>query len=83
MSDRAIILILGAIGFGSLLLLFDSVVTSVATDGLQMTAMRIAQAQVIYLFGAVGAALGLLLVGFLSLGRLGATQAANERQGRR
>jgi hypothetical protein len=80
MSDRVIMLILGAIGFGSLLLLFDSVVTSVATAGLQMTAMRVEQAQVIYLFGAVGSALGLLLVGFVSLGR---PAEANRKQGRR
>ena len=71
MSDRVILLILGAISFGCLLLLFDSVVTSAATAGLQMTTMRVEQARVIYLFGAVGSALGMLLVGFLGLGRPG------------
>lgn len=65
MSTRSIMMALAAIGGGSLLLLFDSVVTSIATAELQMTAERIGQAQFIYVFGAVGAAIGLILVGFL------------------
>jgi hypothetical protein len=69
MSNRALMVILAAIAFGSLVLLFDSIVTSIATTQLHMIEGRVDQARFIYAFGAVGAGMGLVLVGFLDLSR--------------
>lgn len=65
MSTRAIMVALAVVGFGSLLLLLDSMVTSVATSELQMTDARVSQARIVYIFGAIGSAVGLILVGFV------------------
>jgi len=70
-SGRTILVILYAVAIACLLLLFDTVVTTATSSVLHMTQAKTSQAQVVYLFGAVGAALGLVLVGFTSLGRDG------------
>ena len=69
MSGRTILIGLYAVAIACLLLLFDTLVTAATSSALHMTDAKSGQAQVVYLFGAVGAALGLVLVGFTSLGR--------------
>jgi hypothetical protein len=79
MTTRHVLIALYAVAIGCLVLLFDAVVTTKVSSVLDLAVGKIDQAVIVYAFGAIGAVLGLVLVGFTGRG----AEIAAERRGRR
>jgi hypothetical protein len=80
MTTRHVLIALYAVAIGCLVLMFDAIVTTKVSSMLDLAAGKIDQAVVVYAFGAIGAVLGLVLVGFTGGRAVGVPERAGRRR---